>query len=851
MLRGYFWLFAGALLAVPAIGGCDPESLGSGGGTGGTSTGGTTVGGTGGETTSSTPTSTGYFIRIHYRLQDAGEVKSWGAHFWGAGSTSPNWGSPQLFDKTDDFGAYTDVVVTATEDKPDAWLGVLPVQCDAQQNCKKDVETGVRFFDLEKNAAEPNIAECWITQGQAVLTSKPMSTGPTSDITRPGDFIDLGNGSARMMFRVAPGSTGTLAFGAAAGTLDKKATWKETDNVNDNGLIIDGLTPGQKVYYKISSSLTPQGGTALTSETAVLDFTPVAFSPITQTADWAGWGAKGILYQLIVRTFADGGSPVAAADPGADSGIDPATRDGVGDLVGLRSMLPYLKDLGVDAVWMTPIFAAKSYHGYDTTNFYEIDPALGTRKDFEDLATDADALGINLILDLVQNHVADVNPWFVAGSDPKSPDYAKYHDWFVWSDAYSNMLADKHPWDASAVIWSCKNYMCYHQIFGTSMPELNYHNPEVRAEMKKIGEYWVKLGADGYRLDASKHIDQLDENHGIPLAVHGTHVWWKEFNYFVKKQLTLPAGAPAVLLAGENRWDDPAVYNLMVPYGSDMDSQFDFPFRSIVDNFVGGGTGSGADYITYMNKLDSDLFDPAKGGNPNHFFQRFLSNHDLDRAATQLEGIAPDPESVLKQASAIVLTSPGMPCIYYGEELGKKGKRDKYLGTEGWDHDEFIREPMSWYQDLTFSGDKMASWDIDFAASNTANVSLALDAGICKSPNPDYPYIKYMTETEPASWAAQKDDPASLYSWYKQLVAIRKANPVLTNHASTRSVIVDTSTIYEAKVEGNGAKVSIVLNRTATAQPVMRPVAEKDLITGQTATAFNVPPRGVLLLTAP
>lgn len=845
LLRNRWWI-AGALAVLPLLAGCDSDKLGTGG-TGGTGGAGG-AGGTGGETTG-TPTSTGQFIRIHYRLQGGGDAGAWGVHFWGAGSTSPMWGSPQLFDQTDEFGAYTDVAVTVVDDGPEAWLGVLPVQCDAG-NCKKDVETGVRFVDLEKSAADPNIAECWITQGQAVLTSKPTSNGPTVEITRPGDFIDLGDGSVRMRFRVAPGSSGSVKFGPSPGSLDKEVTWKETDDVNDDGLVIDGLTPGQKVYYKIQATLAVPGGASLQSETAVLDLTPIAFSPITATADWAGWGGKGIMYQLIVRTFADGGSPVAVGDPGAESGIDPASKDGVGDLVGLRSMLPYLADLGVDAIWMTPIFAAKSYHGYDTTDFYEIDPAVGTRKDFEDLAAAADALGINLVLDLVQNHVADVNPWFVAASDPKNPEYKKYHDWFVWSDAYSNMLADPHPWDGSAVIWACKNYMCYHEIFGASMPELNYANPAVRAEMKKIAEFWVKLGADGYRLDASKHIEQFDDIHGTPIAVHGTHVWWKEFNHFVKKEIALPAGAPAVLLAGENRWDDPAVYGLMVPFGADMDSQFDFPFRSIVANFIGGGSGSSADYVGYMNKLQADLFDPAKGGNPNHFFQRFLSNHDLERPATQFESLAPDATSVLKQAAAIVLTSPGMPCIYYGEELGKKGKRDKYTGNEGWDHDEFIREPMSWFDALTFTGDKMTAWDIDFEKTNDASSALGLEAGICKAPNPDYPYIKYMAETEPASWAAQKDDPQSLYSWYKLLVGLRKAHPVLTDLAATRSVAADTATIYEARVEGGGEALSIVLNRTAQPQVVTRAAAETDLITGQTATQFDVPARGVLVLTA-
>ena len=201
MRKRYRWLIAGALAAMPVLSGCDEDRLGTGGGgTGGS-------GGSGGsDTTTSTPTSSGYFVRIHYRLQDGGDVKSWGVHFWGAGSTSPTWGSPQLFDKTDDFGAYTDVAITAVEDLPDAWLGVLPVQCE-NGNCKKDVETGVRFVDLAKNAENPAIAECWITQGQAVQIEKPTSTGPASEITRGSDYIDLGGTRVRMLFRVSPGST--------------------------------------------------------------------------------------------------------------------------------------------------------------------------------------------------------------------------------------------------------------------------------------------------------------------------------------------------------------------------------------------------------------------------------------------------------------------------------------------------------------------------------------------------------------------------------------------------------------------------------------------------------------------
>jgi glycosidase len=795
--------------------------------------------------TGGTPVPTGSFIRVHYRLQGQGDPQAWGVHFWGAGSSSPEWGKPQLFDKTDEFGVYTDIEVTAIEDLPDAWLGLIPVLC-SDGNCQKDVETGVRFADLEKNMANPNIGECWITQGQAIQISRPTTSGPAYKVARAKDFIDLGDGSVRLMFRVAPGSEGVVSFGDAQGMLTNQVTWTAADDINKNGLILTGLTAGKPVYYKISTSVKVDAQ-ELKDETAVLDITPIQVTPITEAADWAGWGAQGIMYQLIVRTFADGGSPKAAADPGTESGIDPAKMDGVGDLVGLKNTLPYLKDLGADAIWMTPVFKAKSYHGYDTTDFYDIDPAVGTRKDFVDLANAAHAQGIKIILDLVQNHVADVNPWFVAGADPKSPDFAKYHDWFVWSDEYSNMTADKHPWDTSAVIWACKNYLCYHQIFGAPMPELNYRNPEVRAEMKNIAKFWIDLGADGYRLDASKHIDQFDDNNAIALDTHGTHVWWKEFNYYVKKDVARPAGSATVLLTGENRWDDPAAYENMLPYGGDMDSQFDFPFRSIVSNFINGKTGDEVDFAKYANQLRADLAAAGKGGNPNHFFERFLSNHDLERPATQFESAAM-LEAVLKQAATIVLTIPGMPVIYYGEEFGKKGKRDKFIGDEAWDRDELIREPMSWFEQVSFTGDKTTSWNIDFEKTNSDNAALNLGAGVCVAPNPDYPFIKFMTETDPASWAAQKDDQESLFNHYKKLVAIRKANPVITDPMAVLDTVENTADVYEFTLSNGADKVTVVLNRKGETQTFTRPLMATDLLTNTVGTSFDVPAHGALIL---
>ncbi|EYF06064.1 alpha-amylase family glycosyl hydrolase [Chondromyces apiculatus] len=850
MKRILYFAAATAITSLLSVAGCDGGDDGPNPGTGGQ--GGDAGGGAGG---CGPDCASGRFIRLHYRLQGDGDVSTWGVHFFGTGVvTEPAWGSPQLFSEKDDFGGYTDILIDDTAATETSWIGLIPVQCDASANCTKDVETSVRWADLHPNADNERIHEAWITQGQAISREPPSSTGPAYKISHPNDFIDLGNGSVRLMFRVAMGSTGTVRYGTAPDMLDQSVTWTDSDDINARGLIIDGLTAGTTIHYQVSTTLVTDDE-QFTDESEIMELTPIAVVPVVATADWANWGREGTMYQLIVRTFADGGSPTGTGTD-ADSGIDPAAKDGIGDLVGLRQKLPYLSDLGITSIWMTPVFAANSYHGYDTTDFYNIDPSVGSVKDFKDLTDAAHALDIKIIVDLVQNHVADVNPWFVAALDPSHADHAKYHDWFLWSDEYSNMFTDAHPFDPSAVIWSCKNYMCYHQIFGGQMPELNYRNPEVRTEMKNISKHWIDLGADGFRLDASKHIEQFDDNNQTDLALHGTHIWWKEFNAYVKRDVPRPAGSVPVLLAGENRWDDPAVATNMVPYAGDMDSQFDFPFRSILANFVSGQSGEPADLVKYFNDLRASSAATVNGGNVNHFYQRFLSNHDLERPATQFRDMAGEHlTAVLKQAATVIFTMPGMPVVYYGEELGKQGKRDKLAGAvaEGdWDRDELIREPMSWFQDLIFaderqSDDRILRHDIDFAATNDANAVTMADAGICMAPNPDYPFIKFMSESEPASVEAQMSDPESLYSHYKSLIQIRRTHHFITNSDVVAVKKQDTATWYEYSLTAGGQSLTVLLNRTATDQTLARTMVT-DLLSGSNGPVFNVPAYGALIL---
>lgn len=795
-----------------------------------------------------------HFIRIHYRLQDvqeSGDVTTWGVHFWNAGAIAPNWGTPQRFDQEDDFGGYTDIPVTVVGDEPDnppqgesPWLGILPVQCTTNadnHDCRKDIEQNARFFDLTKNEDNPNIAEGWITQGQALLRKKPDPDDSLPyTIERAKDFIDFGDGAIRMMFRVPNGSNGTVERHIDSFGPNKIYNWTAEDNINRKGLRIDGLQPDLSQVYSIRCKL---NDVMPCDKADNVQLTPAAFTPISQADDWASWSRSHVMYELIVRTFADGGTVRSVKNPMNDSGIDSSTKDGLGDLVGLKASLGYLKDLGVDTIVMTPIFKSRSYHGYDIEDFYGINPDFGTLKDFQALTEAAHTIGIRIVLEVVQPYVADTHPWFVKGSNPDNPEYQKYHDYFIWADGYSHMTSDNHPWDDGNFVWTCKKYQCYHQIAGISLPQLNFHNPNVREEMKNVARHWIDLGVDGFKVTGSALIDRFDDLNEIPLDWHGAHVWWKDFNAYIKSTKT--ASGERALLIGDNRWDNPDDMYKMIPYGGDADAQLDFPLRTIIGNFINGAAGPASpphDFVDYSNELQQKLQNTAKGGNPNHYLIRFLSTHDFERPATQFRFAGNTLANKLKQAATIVFTLPGTPLIYYGEEFGKRGAASMFNGSY---RDEFKREPMSWFQNLVFNGD-----NIDFLETNALNTAAGLTWGITLPQNSDFPHIKYMSSDEKASWTAQRNDDSSLLAHYKKLIAIRHGHPIFSDIQTKISVLKDESTLYAYTLENPQAKrITVALNRTSGPRQFPYGVGT-DLLSGKTVNRLvvDIPAYGAVIL---
>src|SRR5512140_3005185 len=201
------------------------------------------------------------------------------------------------------------------------------------------------------------------------------------------------------------------------------------------------------------------------------------------------WWDGAVFYEIFVRSFQD------------------SNGDGIGDLAGLTSRLDYLNDgdpktttdLGVDAVWLMPVFDSPSYHGYDTTDYEKIDADYGGDAQFDAFVAAAHARGIKVMLDLVVNHTGSGHPWF---ADSASSPTSARRDWYVWSPTD---LGWTQPF-GSAGTWHPMNGAFFYGVFWGGMPDLNFRNAEVQAEVKRIASLWLARGVDGFRLDAARHL---------------------------------------------------------------------------------------------------------------------------------------------------------------------------------------------------------------------------------------------------------------------------------------------------------------------------------------------------------
>jgi glycosidase len=405
-----------------------------------------------------------------------------------------------------------------------------------------------------------------------------------------------------------------------------------------------------------------------------------------------------VSYEVFVHAFAD------------------SDGDGIGDLRGLTQKLDYLNDLGIGAIWMMPIHPSPTYHKYDVTDYRAIHPDYGTMEDFEELIREAHARDIRIILDLVINHSSSEHPWFKeAIADTTSHFYGFYQ--FASSSDIDRFTVDESetgPDSDNLRRWNKVDSLddtYYYSYFWSGMPDLNFDNQAVRDSIVAIGHYWLEKGVDGFRLDAAKHIYPAGRESDI-------HAWWEYFRAEMEKV------NPNMLLVGEV-WDN---VETVKPYLNGLQSLFNFDMGYAMMEAAEKGIGDGlaqrhADVLNAYSEVTDDFIDAT-----------FLTNHDQNRVMSVL-----DNEEKARVAASLLMTLPGAPYIWQGEEIGMRGLKP----------DQYIREPFLW----TYEPDEYRTRWIKPRHSNDKTVIPAYE---------------------------QFEDPNSILNYYKALIALRNSEPALS-----------------------------------------------------------------------
>lgn len=509
------------------------------------------------------------------------------------------------------------------------------------------------------------------------------------------------------------------------------------------GCTNDGNSPGginaeASAVPAAQASAAPDAGTAplKSQQPAAVSATAVDEQPST------------VFYEVFVRSFYD------------------SDGDGIGDLRGLTGKLDYLNDgdpstaddLGVGGIWLMPVNPSPSYHGYDVTDYRSINPDYGTLEDMQELIREAHKRGIKVIMDLVVNHTSREHPWFVESAKNKD---SKYRDYYVWAEDQNRPVSGSSA-AGSGSPWHSVLGSHYMGTFWDGMPDLNFDNPDVRNEMKDVGKFWLEQGVDGFRLDAAKHIyEDLVTDKSTETTAKNV-AWWQEFRQAMNEV------NPQAYIVGEV-WENSAV-SVGAYLDEAFDSGFNFGLAETLVNSAKTEKDSGAAFTlerTYRlySQISEGRFTDAI----------FLTNHDQNRVMNQLEG---NPDHA-RMAAAMLLTLPGNPFIYYGEEIGMLGRKP----------DEGIREPMQWSADSGSAG--QTTWE---AVNNNKGNS----GGNVES---------------------QLSSTGSLLDWYRQLIALRSQVPALQN-GDIRDYASGNDGVMAFERVTAEQQVLVMLNLTGSSQTV-------------------------------
>jgi alpha-amylase len=489
----------------------------------------------------------------------------------------------------------------------------------------------------------------------------------------------------------------------------------------------------------------------------------------------ASWTRGATCYEVFIRSFKD------------------SNGDGIGDINGLISKLDYIndgnprstRDLGARCIWLMPVAESPSYHGYDVSDYYKVEKDYGTNDDFKRLVAAAHNRGIRILVDMVLNHSSSEHPFFQAALHDTS---SQYRSWYRFSKSKPTEL---NPWGQSNWHKSPVRDEWYYGFFWGGMPDLNYEYKPVRDEAMKIATYWLReMHVDGFRLDA---IPYLVEEDGKIQHTTGTHTFLHEYAEHVRSV------SPESFTVGEV--SDSTKY-LLGYYPDQLDSHFAFELADSIISAVNSGSAKGL--LPPALHLQADV--PVGRWSP------FLSNHDQTRVVTKLGGDI----ARAHVAAVLLMTMPGTPFVYYGEEIGMVGSKP----------DPRLRTPMQW--------------------------SSVRGAGFTTGK----PWEALQVDSQTTTVAAQERDRGSLLNLYRQLIHLRDAStaiavgaliPVTTNNDAVAAYLRRNGNDAVLVVANLGATPahSVTLSAPGTSFPGGR-WAMRDALGGVPGATLVVPADGAV-----
>jgi oligo-1,6-glucosidase len=492
------------------------------------------------------------------------------------------------------------------------------------------------------------------------------------------------------------------------------------------------------------------------------------------------WWKEAVVYQVYWRSFYD------------------TNGDGYGDLQGVIDKLDYIKELGVDVVWLNPCYESPDKdNGYDISNYYGIMEKAGTIDSWQRLVDEIHKRDMKLIMDLVVNHTSDQHPWFLESRSSK--DHPK-RDWYIWKDPVNGKEPNNWRSYFSPSTWeydeSTEQY--FFHSFAVEQPDLNWKNPEVREEIFQMMRYWLDKGIDGFRMDVvnllakiegfpdaekPQHIDYLGNNPGI-------HEYLQEMNekvlrhydIFTVGEIPFVTPEDGFLYIGEDRHELHTLFHFQV--ADDMPTWNMLRYKKIQQTWYDGLWG--------------------KGWN-----SQFLNNHDHTRQVTRYGNDQEYRVQSAKLLGTMVHTMPGMPYIYQGEEIGMTGVRfsfiedynDIAMKNKYKEEVEKGRDPQEVFESLLPLSRDNSRTPMQWNHSDQAGFTTGT------------PWIKVNPNYEKINVEAALKDPNSVFYYYKKLIQLRKQNPVMV-YGSFTDYSKGHESVYAYTRELEGNTWFIVLNHS-------------------------------------